>query len=435
MNHKSATCLVSVVFLSICGPSVLHANDFSADIVIELFKSDDSPVTEGEAVSGILTGRVTIRKSLTQHAQFYKNFRVIQTHEVGYMIDSDNWVRTFTLDTSEFYDGENLISLHVHPLNVPGEPYITDFSVQVFRIVTANSNPAPNGDTQLPTMTIDPTMMLLLNSTLMDGKSFSAGHDAVTVFDDGVKIDVDQQENESNRAQVIPHLGASILGRFRWTDRTLPFGDSVGRVIRLAHLINFQKHTDTPARIVFFFNDASGRANYGFYSFTLPALSAEARSAYPLPSTNAKILNVSQGDEIIIADDGVFNLRVEVTNPRLLGKEFTTLSTWVGNRSVAATDLTPLIRTMQLEETSLIVNVEIPATEIQKLQDSRDGGLDSTAFALWSDFDKFRDSSLPVGQHVHVSSIRTHSYPWPLHPRSSIPATSAVRRGTCTTDC
>jgi hypothetical protein len=100
-----------------------------------------------------------------------------------------------------------------------------------------------------------------------------------------------------------------------------------------------------------------------------------------------------------------------------LGKEFTTLSTWVGNRSVAATDLTPLIRAMKAEETSFVVNVEIPATEIQKLQDSREGGLGSTAFALWNDFDKFRDSSLPVSEHVHLSSIRTHSYPGPLQPR------------------
>ena len=418
MNHNVAKCYVAkffvlAIFLSIGGPSVLKADDFSSDIVIELFKPDNSPVTEGETVSGTLTGKVTIRNSMMQHAQFYKNFRVIRTNEVGHMIDSNNWVRTFTLDTSEFYDGENLISMHVHPMNVPDEPYIVDFSVQVFKIVTANSNPAPNGDVQLPTITIDPTMMLLLNSTLMDSKGFYTDYDAVTVFDEGVRIDVDQQENESNKAQVISHLGASVLGRFRWTDRALPFGDSVGRLIKLAHLINFQKHTDTPARIVFFFNDACGRANYGFYSFTLPALSAEARSAYPLPSTNARILNVSEGDDIVIADDGVFNLRVEVTKPRLLGKEFAMLSTWVGNRSVAATDLTLLIRRMKAEETSLVVDVKIPATEIQKLQDSRDGGLDSTAFALWNDFDRSRDLNLPVSGHVHVSSIRTNSYPWP----------------------
>ena len=196
---------------------------------------------------------------------------------------------------------------------------------------------------------------------------------AVTVSDDDGRIDVDQDEDRSsNRAQVIPHLGTSVLGRFRWTDRTLPFGESLGRLIRRAHLVNFQRHTDTPARIVFFFNDSCGRANYGFYRFTLPALSDEARREYPLPSTDAKILNVSQGDEIVIADDGVFSLKVEVSNPRLLGREFSTLSTWIGNRSVATTDLTSLIRTMRAEETSVIVTVEIPATEVQKLQKSRD---------------------------------------------------------------
>ena len=146
---------------------------------------------------------------------------------------------------------------------------------------------------------------------------------------------------------------------------------------------------------------------------TSPALSDEARREYPLPSTDAKILNVSQGDEIVIADDGVFSLKVEVSNPRLLGREFSTLSTWIGNRSVATTDLTSLIRTMRAEETSVIVTVEIPATEVQKLQESRDGGVDSTAFVLWNDFDKFRDSSLPASEHVHLNSIRTESYPWP----------------------
>ena len=48
---------------------------------------------------------------------------------------------------------------------------------------------------------------------------------------------------------------------------------------------------------------------------------------------------------------------------------------------------------MKAEETSVVVTVEIPGTEIQKLQESRDGGVDSTAFVLWNDFDKFRDST------------------------------------------
>ena len=108
---------------------------------------------------------------MMQHAQFYKNFRVISTHEDGHLIDSSDWVRTFSVDTSEFYDGENLISAHVHPMNVPGQPYIADFSVQAFKIVAENDNPAPTGDVRLPTLTIDPSMMLLLDSTLLGSKS------------------------------------------------------------------------------------------------------------------------------------------------------------------------------------------------------------------------------------------------------------------------
>ena len=414
MTSTSARCcLVLALFVAADSPSSLSADDFSSDIVIELFRPDTSRVEAGDTVVGPLTGKVTIRNSVTQHAQFYKNFRVIHPNEPGPMIDSPAWVRTFTLDTTEFYDGENLISVHVHPHNTPEQPYISDFSVQAFRIVTANDNPAPSGDVRLPTISIDATIMGLRNSVLMQSKSLYTDYDAVSVFDDGVKIDVDQHEYQSNKAQVIPHLGASVLGRFRWTDRTLPFGDSLGRLITRSNLVNFQTDQDTPARIVFFLSDASGRANYGFYDFTLPALSPAVRRAYPLPSTNATILNVSQGDEIVIPDDDVFTLKVEITNPRLLGNEYTTLSTWVGNRSVAATDVTPLLRNLPADETRVVVNVDIPASEIQKLQDSRDGGPDSTAFALWNDFDRFRDSNLPVSGHVHLSSIRTMSYPWP----------------------
>ena len=413
MRHTPPRHLLLVVLLGLHGCVVLQAEDFSSDIAIELFRPDNSPVLEGDTVSGTLRGQVTVQNSIMQHAQFYKNFRILIPDEAGQLIDSNDWLRTFTLDTSEFYDGENLISVHVHPVNTPGTPYIADMSVQAFKIVTANGRAAPRGDVQLPTMTIDPTMMSLLSSSLLDSKSFYTDYDAVTVFDDGRKIDVDQRGGESNSAQVIPHLGTSILGRFRWTDRALPFGDSMGRLITRAHLINFQTTTDTPARIVFFFNDACGRANYAFYNFMLPALSPEARRVYPLPSTDAKILNVSQGDEIVIPDDGVFSLQVEVTNPGRLGFEFATLSTWVGNRSVAATDLRPLIRAMTPGQTSVVVNVKIPAAEIQKLQVSRDGGAGATAFALWNDFDRFRDSNLPASEHVHVSSIRTSSYPWP----------------------
>ena len=384
MTHNLARPVIVVLLTVLSAPSLLSADEFDPSIDIELF-SDDAPVTEGATVAGCLTGRVTVRGARGQHAQLYQNFRVIDPQEDGHLIDTDLWVRTF-------------------------------------RIVTENGNPAPTGDTRLPTVTIDPSMMLLLDSTLVGGKSLYTDYDAVTVSDDAGRIDVDQHEHMSNRAQVIPHLGASVLGRFRWTDRTLPFAESLGRLIRRAHLVNFQRSKDTPARVVFFVSDASGRANYGFYRFTLPGLSEEARRAHPLPSMDARILNVADGDEIVVADDGGFILEVEVSNPRLLSREFSMLSTWVGNRSVARTNLTPLVRAMDAAQTSVTVEVEIPASEVSKLQESRDGGVDSTAFVIWNDFDRFRDASLPTSAHVHVNSIRTASYPWPPGDPASSPS-------------
>ena len=77
MTHDSARYLVLTLCVGLCGPSLLGADDFSSDIVIELLTLDESPVIEGDTVSGTLTGKVTIRNSMMQHAQFYKNFRVM----------------------------------------------------------------------------------------------------------------------------------------------------------------------------------------------------------------------------------------------------------------------------------------------------------------------------------------------------------------------
>ena len=175
MRNRPSQYLLLAVLLGLGGSAVLQADDFSSDIAIELFRPDNSPVLEGDTVSGTLRGQITVHNSMMQHAQFYKNFRILIPDEAGQLIDSNEWVRTFALDTSEFYDGENLISVHVHSMNMPGTPYIADFAVQAVKIVTANGQAAPSGDVQLPTMTIDPTMMLLLGSSLLDSKSFYPG--------------------------------------------------------------------------------------------------------------------------------------------------------------------------------------------------------------------------------------------------------------------
>ncbi|SVC70394.1 uncharacterized protein METZ01_LOCUS323248, partial [marine metagenome] len=48
MSHDLARSVVLALIVGICGPALLAADDFSSDIVIELFTLDDSPVTEGD---------------------------------------------------------------------------------------------------------------------------------------------------------------------------------------------------------------------------------------------------------------------------------------------------------------------------------------------------------------------------------------------------
>jgi hypothetical protein len=81
-------------------------------------------------------------------------------------------------------------------------------------------------------------------------------------------------------------------------------------VLSGVHLIPFQKTEPFDATIVFFLTDDVGRANYGFYSFEVPAISAEDRDAVPMPALDAEMLNVGQGDEIVIRGARAFVLQV-----------------------------------------------------------------------------------------------------------------------------
>ena len=379
----------------------------------ELFDANGNPVVQGVPVSGVLTGRATVLNHIGDHAQFYQNFRVLHTDQPGHMVDSASWQRTFRVDTARFYDGDNLISMHVHPHNAPGMPYGADFDVGLFRVTTFNNNPAPNGDTELPTAKIAPDKIRFTGSQSLPGKWIFSDVDAVKIFDDSGQIDIDQLEAASNQAQVITHLGASVLGRFRWLSREPPFGDSVGRVFDHNYLINFQRETEYDAKLVFFFNDAVGRANYGLHRFRMPALAPQDAAAFSVPRLDARFLNVHQGDEIVVPAGGSFTAKVEINNVQSLGSQFRLLSTWVGNRSVATTDLGPMLRDIPPDQERIVVDVQIPADEIRKLQDSRFGGVDSTAFAIWNDFAIGASESLPTSEHQHLSSIRTSDIVWP----------------------
>jgi len=384
----------------------------NTDIVIELFDSNGEQILPGQTVSGVITGKATFINKMGQHAQFYQNFRTLPINGTSHMINSNQWERTFSVNTASFFDGENLISMHVHPMNIEGQPYITQFNVGHFKIVTANNNPSPNGDTQLPSMSIDKTKIVISPSSLLPGHILDSIDGAFIVNDDLGSIDIDQDSSFSNKAQVIPHLGASVLGRFRWLGSSPPWGEDFQHdIFGDVHLINFQKDSKYRATMVFFFNDDSGRANYGFYSFDMPALADTDRGEFTLPSLNSNILNVSQGQEIIIPEGEDFILQVQVNVSDVMAEQFLFMSTWVGNRSVARTRLQTYIANMSEGETSFIVDVKIPEAEIRKLQDSRQGGKDSVAFAIWNDFSQLSSglntNNLPSSEHVHVSMIRT----------------------------
>lgn len=382
------------------------------DIRIELFDSSGNPIGPGETVSGVVNGRITIFNKVGYHAQFYQNFRTFRPNEHGHMVDSPIWQRTFRVDTSTFFDGENLLSVHAHPMNVAGLPYSTNFDVGRLRIVTSNANPAPNGDVRLPVMWIDESKIIGFDSTMVAGQVVTSDFRYFGLNDDFGPIDIDHRPQGSDKAQIIAHLGGSVLGRFRWSDSIPPWGDSPSRIFSGVHLINFQRESEYTARVVYFFNDDAGRANYASHSFRMPALNPVDRQLYPLPPLDAVILNADQGGEIVMPAGGAYRLQVEVRNPLPLGNTFSKLDTWIGNRSVAVTDLAPSIAAMQSGESRFVVDVDIPAAEISKLQATRQGGMDNSAFAIWVDFLADDDFSLPASEHHHLAMVRTDDMVW-----------------------
>lgn len=384
------------------------------DVVIELFDASGKEIQVGDTVSGVISGQLTVTNKAGYHAQFYQNFRVLFPSRHGHMIDSAIWTRSFRVDTTRFFDGENLVSVHVHPANVVGSEYTASFDVGRFRIVSSNGNPAPNGDTLLPVLEIAKDQTGIFESRDVPGHILTSSVSSFAISDDFGTIDIDHEQFSSDQAQVIPHLGASVLGRFRWVNREPPFGDSPGALISSVSLLGFQKAFEYDARIVYFLTDAVGRANYGFFDFSMPILPEEDREAFELPVVDSAFLNAKQGDELVVPAGGSLTLQARVANARTLGGLFPTLGTWIGNRSVAVTDLQPLIDALAPGEETLVVDIEVPAEEIARLQSARLGGQDASAFAIWNDFFNANNRySFPSSSHAHLSMIRTSDFPWP----------------------
>ncbi|WP_237058404.1 outer membrane protein assembly factor BamB family protein [Microbulbifer sediminum] len=383
---------------------------FNPAIVIEVFDITGAPVNPGQVVSGEVTGRITVYGKTGQHVQFYKNFRTLEADGHNHFVDQEMWQTTFTLDTADFFDGENLLSVHVHPMNVPGNYLTTDFDVGVFRLVTSNSNPAPNSDTQLPRLIISEDKISLIPlSNLVPGHLLFSSFGAVRVLDDYGEIGIDGWDFEG-KAQVIAHLGASVLGKKRSIYSRPPKATGgTGIIFHEVNLLNFQKPEPRPAKVVLFFNDNAGRANYGFYEFELPALPTASRDVFDLNFPDVELLDVHQGGHLLVGDDGYLRMTARVKLPETYATVFDHMTAWVGNQPVLDLNFSKAVIQTQVPEgrREFVVELPIPASEIEKLEQVRLPGADTAAFAVWADFWGYQGNHLPVSEHIHVSSLRT----------------------------
>lgn len=363
--------------------------DYSDHIAFRLFQNGEE-LNPDQDISGVVDVEMTFTGLQGQMAQFYVNFLPVRNVEEGAyhaMIGSDSWVRWLQLDTADLFDGENLINVHVHPHQMSGQPYLVDFEVGAVPIRTANAHTPPLGDRQLPKMTGIPAFaeIDLTNSgprvedinPLMEDDSFTGR--------------ISNDSNTDNPVQIIPHLGTSVLGRFRWASNTPPHGD--GPMINRAYINAFQGDVDRTGRIILFCSDAAGRANYAFVPITIPA-------KYPVdaPSVDAHFLNLKQGDEIVVPRDGSTFLDVEVTG---ITEGQTALNLWVGNRSHVTAVFPDNISTATIK-------VPVVYEELRKMEEVRAAHRNASGFALWMDL----PNRFPTSEHVHCS-VRTEDMPWP----------------------
>ncbi|MFP4542168.1 MAG: Ig-like domain-containing protein, partial [Opitutales bacterium] len=373
---------------------------------------DGQPVRPGQVVSGTLEGRLRVFFGDGMHAQLYQNFRPVETHERGGMVTGAEWVRTFTIDTREFFDGENLLSVHLHPHAEAGQAYAVNFQVETFLLETSNDHPAPGGDVALPTLaTESPNLFFTPSTTFAGAQRLSVGE--LTFADDGETIQITGGEETRDGIQVIAHLGNSVLGRFRWAERSFPFGDN--HLFEQVEMRPFQTAVARSAEVVLFFSDRVGRANYARLEVEVPALAADAG---PPPRLDAQLLRPTQGDTVVVGADG-HTVNVQVTGARAPeAADYDTLFLWVGNRLVDQVDLRPHFAALAGEEETFPVEMTIPQELIRSMQDPRVGGPDAAAFALWLDFSTGlnTDLNLPTSEHVLLTGVRTVDLPWPYGP-------------------
>jgi hypothetical protein len=104
------------------------------------------------------------------------------------------------------------------------------------------------------------------------------------------------------------------------------------------HLRPFQRDQAFNTKVVFFFTDGAGRANYATRAFGMPALPTNTGVDLPLPYLDAKILSLRDGDTLRVPDGGTAPLYVQVSNLSPGVMTYPEMTTWIGNRAVTVTN-------------------------------------------------------------------------------------------------
>ena len=222
----------------------------------------------------VLSGKVTIGVSVDggkgQMGAIYFDM-VGLTHQ---MIKQDSFYTTVVVDTTEYYDGEHLINVHVHPHSG------NEFHIGKLKVVTSNDNPAPNGDLKIPQLKIIKKKMLT-DANLLN-----------------IRVQLDD-DSPIEGAQVLAHINRAI-GRAS-SGKKLDMEDSDPKQkhfqgVYRVHLLPFQSDKPKKTTIRFFITDAVGRANLVSTKVVIPARTLKQQNV-DVPS--GKIMNIDSFQEFI----------------------------------------------------------------------------------------------------------------------------------------
>ena len=361
-----------VLVMGVVAPPVMGAStDPESAPSIKILHPEKGDVLSGKVIIG-----VNVDDGKGQMGAIYFDM-VGLTHE---MIMQDSFYAEVVVDTADYYDGEHLINVHVHPHSG------NEFHIGKLKIVTSNDNPAPNGDLKIPQLKII-KKKIVTDANLLN-----------------IRVQLDD-DSPIEGGQVLAHINRAI-GRAS-SGKKLDMGDSEPtqkqfQGVYRVHLLPFQTDKSKKITVRFFVTDAVGRANLVSTNVRIPARTAEQQNV-EVPS--GKLLNVEPFQEFIPE-----KVHVKLENAHMA----TEVLLWLGDKR---------INKVSLKGTETEVHIPVNVKRVKEVFKGKIGG-PSRATAMWIEFrpkvsefpelskvagktpsDLPENISVPVLGHTHINPI------------------------------